>query len=97
MEEDIAKEDIVRGTGCLPLSKRNDKVNFTTVSLRIERTLRDKIAIEARSHGMSMYSWIISTLERELGDNKDRIEKEDNLMKLMNQKLDTITNLISKL
>lgn len=99
MEED---EENIKATGGQPRSKRDDKVNYTTMSLRIKRTFREEIATEARRHGLTMYNWILSTLESAMDKNKEEreLQKESDTRKqfeTLNQKLDTITNIVSKL
>lgn len=79
------------------MSKRDDNDNYTTLTLRISRELRTKMAEAARKENKTTTLWLCEMAERKIDGTDEPAKDIQNKIDILSTKLDTLTNMVSKL
>lgn len=82
------------------MTKRDDNDNYITLTMRISRELRNRIADAAKAENKTTTTWLCELAENKINGREELIEAKDdirNKLDTLSTKLDTITNIVSKL
>ena len=79
---------------------RREDENYMTMTMLVNRDFRNKISRFANERNISMTAYIVSTMEKVMelgGDVEGKVVDCSGQIDKLNEKLDTVINLISKL
>ena len=82
------------------MTRRDDNDNYITLTMRISRELRNKIGDAAKAENKTTTTWLCELAERKINGKEELIEAKSDIrdkLDSVSTKLDTITNMLSKL
>lgn len=82
------------------MTKRDDNDNYITLTMRISRGLRNRIAEAAKKENKTTTTWLCELAEDKMNEKEGISEVKTGIydkLDILSTKLDTITNIVSKL